>query len=92
MNDELAELAITTFGKRHQIIKAIEELGELQTAISRYLNNEYDDELRMQMIDEIADAYILIKQLMLIFPQTEHRLIVKADKLRGHIDAITQGY
>lgn len=90
MNDELAELAINTFGKRHQITKTIEELGELQAAISRYLNNEHDTELKMQMFDEIADVHIMIHQLFKIFPEAKNRVVVKSDKLRSHINAITQ--
>jgi len=91
MNNEIsqiAQLAVETFGEKRQMIKAIEELGELQSAISRYLNNdseEYRDNLKFQVIDEIVDVYILTKQLMIIFPETESHLNIKTNKLMNHI-------
>lgn len=53
--------AIRTFGERRQVIKACEELGELQTALCKFtLDNKHNVE------EEIADVEIMIMQLRLM--------------------------
>lgn len=54
--------AIEVYGPHAQILKAIEELGELQQALSRFLNG-----LDHNAEEEIADVYIMLRQLKLIF-------------------------
>lgn len=68
--------AVDRFGERHQMIKAVEELGELQTALARLLGTEaeiyspeatYKDYLYDNVQEEIADVEILLLQLRMIF-------------------------
>jgi len=54
--------AIEVWGPHAQILKAIEELGELQQALSRFLNG-----LDHNAEEEIADVYIMLRQLNLLF-------------------------
>lgn len=51
-------------GYAHQKEKAIEELSKLQQAIARDLQGEGD---RANIIEEIADALVMIAQLVLIY-------------------------
>lgn len=51
-------------GYAHQKEKAIEELSELQQALARDLQGEGD---RANIIEEIADALVMIAQLVLIY-------------------------
>ena len=51
-------------GYAHQKEKAIEELSELQQALARDLQGEGD---RANIVEEIADALVMIAQLVLIY-------------------------
>ena len=51
-------------GYAHQKEKAIAELSELQQALARDLQGEGD---RANIIEEIADALVMIAQLVLIY-------------------------
>ena len=55
---------INHFGISGQKVKAIEELGELIVALSKSLNGKasYED-----VVTEIADVYIMVEQLKLIY-------------------------
>ena len=55
---------INHFGISEQKVKAIEELGELIVALSKSLNGKasYED-----VVTEIADVYIMVEQLKLIY-------------------------
>lgn len=56
--------AVQTYGKNAQVDKAIEEMAELTKALlkERHNNGSVDD-----IIEEIADVYIMLSQLCLIF-------------------------
>lgn len=56
--------AIAKFGVDHQILKAVEELNELATALMHYREGKATDQ---QVMNEIADVQILFEQLELIF-------------------------
>lgn len=68
---ELIKRAIEAFGLTHQINKAIEELGELISAIAR--------RNRSNIAEEIADVRIMCKQLEIIFEIDAE--VFKAEKL-----------
>ena len=57
-------LAVHHYGAEHQKKKAIEEMGELITAISREQDGRATTE---QVITEIADVQIMMRQLALIY-------------------------
>ena len=57
-------LAVHHYGAEHQKKKAIEEMGELITAISREQDGRATTE---QVITEIADVQIMMRQLTEIY-------------------------
>lgn len=61
--DETAEAAIKKYGKDAQIVKSLEELGELVTAICQ----NYNGRPVGHVLDEIADVFIMIRQLRIIY-------------------------
>lgn len=74
--------AINTFGENQQIIKAIEELGELSTALARHFTK---NESSGNINEEIADVEIMLSQLRLIFSNAEidHHKKEKLERLKG---------
>ena len=76
-NTEVYRKAITHFGKNHQIAKALEELGELQVALARYLVGRGDPE---NIAEELADVEIMCEQLEMIFINRAKVLKIKQDK------------
>jgi len=62
--------AVGHFGQTHQILKAMEELGELTAALSRCVNQEgakTSGEHRRDILSELADVEIMCQQLERIF-------------------------
>ena len=58
------ELILEHYGLEAQTIKAIEELAELQVELAKMLNKQSGHDA---LISEIADVYIMLTQLMVIF-------------------------
>lgn len=56
--------ALETFGANAQLMKALEELTELQLEIHRVLNDRGDIP---HLIEEVADATIMLEQVRQIF-------------------------
>lgn len=78
-------------GYGHQKEKAIEELGELSRALARDLQGEGD---RANIAEEMADVYIMLAQLELIYGN--HRDVVrvtqeKIDRTMARIEAERRG-
>lgn len=61
--------AINTFGPNQQIIKSMEELGELTTALARHFFENKEDVQNIH--EEIADVEIMLNQLKIIFNEDE---------------------
>lgn len=79
-------LAVHHYGAEHQKKKAIEEMGELITAMSREQDGRATPK---EVITEIADVQIMVLQLALIYgldkvakeiDRKERRLIRRMDK------------
>ena len=68
---DVCAAALVHFGERNQILKTIEELAELQRALSRYLvavdqqSATLTEEL--QVVEELADVEIMTTQMALAF-------------------------
>lgn len=76
--------AVEHFGQIHQILKAMEELGELTTALSRWLNREGGEtweERRRDVLSEVADVEILCEQLERIFGSAQEEKDYKLARL-----------
>ena len=61
---QLYKQLIKTFGSKHQILIAVEELSELQKELIKYLRNKDNQD---HISEEMADVYIMLYQLRLIF-------------------------
>ena len=56
--------AVEKFGELPQIIMAMEEMSELTQALSKYIRGKDNQD---NIAEEIADVYIMLSQLMLMF-------------------------
>lgn len=61
---EIIEAIIKKKGKKHQIVKAIEELNELSTILAQSITKDVNKE---KIIDEISDVLIMGIQIQKIF-------------------------
>ena len=72
---EIYEKALAKFGRESQLLKLIEETGELQRALSRVLNyyaasthsGEEVFDAEENLCEEIADVEIVLNQVKLTF-------------------------
>lgn len=64
MDEKKIEAILKHYSTEAQKVKAIEELAELQTEIARDLNGQGDIK---HITSELADALIMIAQLMVIY-------------------------
>lgn len=78
-----------------QAMKAIEELGELTAALGRYMHNPLADPKNSldNIIEEIADCYIMLTQLSIIFgaANVEELLAVKMQHVRNLLEYRMRG-
>ena len=68
--DTLAQ-AVLLFGETSQINMAIEEAGELITALAKRDRNRNGSSIT-QILEEMADVHIMLHQLILIFDEKNH--------------------
>ena len=61
--EELCKRALETWGDGPEFIMVFEEIGELIEAVSKWTRGRKTD---VQVIEEIVDVEIMLKQLMLI--------------------------
>lgn len=54
-------------GAENQIIKAVEELGELSQALCKYVLNGGNEAIIDHIAEEYTDVSIMMEQLMIIF-------------------------
>ena len=78
--ERICQTAVKSYGSFHQTLKAMEEMGELTTALVKFKDGRVDYE---SVIDEIADATIMMFQLSLIFDKdkVEDRINEKLKRL-----------
>ena len=70
--------AIRTFGIQSQVIVAIEELSELQKELTKFLRGDHDID---HISEEMADVYIMLDQLCMIFSNLDSITEWKIKKL-----------
>ena len=90
MNDEPCDVykaAVEEFGKKAQVLKLVEECGELITACMHMLSCRPDAILNL--VEEIADVEIMCTQMRTIVGDAgvDAAKKYKLDRLRGMIDA-----
>ena len=78
---EICEAAVKRFGAGHQMVKALEELGELSQAISKWANGE---PVTGEVCEEIADVEIMIEQMKIIMgvEYTQYLYEKKEEKMK----------
>lgn len=90
-NTELYKKAISKFGRENQIIKAIEELGELTVELSKYLGKQSSIVFDVDKVaTEITDVLIMLEQLAIIFDcevELEYFRSLKLERLLGLVEA-----
>lgn len=78
------KVAVALYGAEHQIDKAIEEMGELTTALIQYRDKRIN---KGEVLTEIADVRIMMEQLTEIFGHAEADVVYKkkVDRLSATI-------
>jgi NTP pyrophosphatase (non-canonical NTP hydrolase) len=64
--NEILLQAIATYGENEQSRVAMEELAELIRAINKY-HRAKTDEHRQNLIEEMADVYIMLHQISIMY-------------------------
>lgn len=79
MQDARLKTILNHYGKAHQRIKLVEEIGEMLAEVGRYLSDGRRRTNKADIVSELADVVIVIKQL---YPDAS-----KAErKIRGNDD------
>lgn len=84
--------AVLTYGADRQTLKAAEELGELIQALCKYQAEAADGDfllLRDHISEEMADVYIMLAQMEIIYNNKNHVeswIHKKLERLRTRID------
>lgn len=77
--------AVARYGEAHQLLKVVEELGEVIAEIPKWADPERDSNLW----DEVADAVIVLEQLAMIAEIPEdwlnERIAYKVGRLHGRM-------
>lgn len=82
----ILEGAIAKFGEGTQIVKAIEELGELTVELARHRNGLGNIEA---LREELADAFVMLNQMELIFGDVSEIEIAKLERLERRIENVS---
>lgn len=76
---EIYEEALIRYGSHNQLVVAIEEMSELQKEICKYFRHEGKEQ---DLIEEVADACIMLEQIIFIFGFDEDVKKVMEEKLQ----------
>lgn len=84
---EVYQKALKTWGVDNQINQCIEEMAELMKALNKYRRNctycemqDTGNAFRGDIIEEIADVYQMLEQMMIAFGVTERELQENTDR------------
>lgn len=87
MNKEILQKAIDTYGTHNQMLKCIEECGELSRAVSRILielssgDGFTTKESEENLHEELADVLIMIEQMIMMFDCGDEVFIQQVKKI-----------
>jgi NTP pyrophosphatase (non-canonical NTP hydrolase) len=88
MNKNILKKAIKKYGTHNQMLKCIEECGELSRAISRILielssgDGFTTKESQENLYEELADVSIMIAEVMIMFDCTDEVISWQLKKLK----------
>lgn len=83
---------VEPMGSTYNLMIAMEELGELTQAISKYIRSdkEHNENARYKVIEEYADVYIMLHYIEKIcdidFKDVAKAINVKLDRLNSRLD------
>ena len=91
MTPELIEQVTYHFGAKNQIVKAVEEMSELQKELCKIVFTAlpYEEIDHKPIIDELADVEIMCAQLRHIFgisEQVDLQKVIKIERLKQRIN------
>ena len=88
MNKDVLQKAIKHYGTHNQMLKCIEECGELSRAISRVLielssgDGFTTKESEENLHEELADVLIMIEQMIIMFDCGDEVFIQQVKKIK----------
>ena len=88
MNKDVLQKAIKHYGTHNQMLKCIEECGELSRAISRVLielssgDGFTTEESQENLHEELADVLIMIEQMIIMFDCGDEVFIQQVKKMK----------
>ena len=78
--------AVEKFGHENQMLVTIGELSECAAELARYLIPQHKEDNTEELLDEMADAYIMLRQMEIIFGDDLHKAIFKKlKKVQKHV-------
>jgi len=86
---EILEAAIAEYGGEIQKLVTIEELSELQKAIVKQIRYPGDYKRVIDIAEEMADVWVMLKQLTLIYGVGDEVERWKQKKLKRLLDQVT---
>lgn len=86
--DRLYKELFARYGGYAQLIKACEEIGELQVALCKYLN---DQGTKDAIYEEVADVRIMLEQIEFYFESWEKVAQIRLDKLTRTKERLMKG-
>lgn len=75
------------YGAKSQMLKCCEELSELETVILKHVNKDKNN--TDEILDEMADVYVMLEQMKHVFPFGENVLDERIEyKLNRQLERI----
>ena len=88
MNKDVLQKAIKHYGTHNQMLKCIEECGELSRAVSRILTESSSGDgfttetSQENLYEELADVLIMIEQMIIMFDCGDEVFIQQVKKMK----------
>lgn len=95
MHKEILKKAIKIYGTHNQMLKCIEECGELSRAVSRILTELSSgdgfttEESQDNLYEELADTKIMIEQMIMMFDcekEVQEQIDYKINRLKERLE------
>lgn len=82
MQDPRIKTIIAHYGKKHQRIKLVEEIGEMLAEVARYVADGEQRTTKDEIVSELADVVIVIRQLYPEAANAERKIRTSDDVAR----------
>lgn len=71
IDKESIQKILNHYGMKHQSLKCAEEMAELQVLILQDANSDYKKVPIVDIVEEVADVYIMLEQVKMIYHITD---------------------